>query len=81
MNCIKKQLYYIFPTDIKNVFDVALSDNDWNNCEEIRVYNNGYICVKINSISFVINDNFQLSLCVKYPYMVRKGIVDEIINS
>ncbi len=79
MNIIKKQLFNIFPSELKKVLETAVKDTDWINCEEIRIYNSGYIYIKINSISFVINNKCQLSVLYDEPYLVRKGTVDEII--
>ncbi len=43
MNNIKKQLYEIFTSQIKNALDYALDDVMWDKCEEIRIHNSGYL--------------------------------------
>ena len=43
MNLIKKQLYEIFTQQIKNSLDTAMNDIMWENCEEIRIHNSGYL--------------------------------------
>ena len=81
MNLIKKQLYEIFTQQIKNSLDTAMNDIMWENCEEIRIHNSGYLWIKIDNISFLLTEQHKLGNVSDKPYIFGKSTILDVIQN